>query len=214
MHSLSNQTWSIGAIALPLFTLSLISKASPAIAQGSQSSQYCTDCVANSTAAPASEQRTVEVPDWQVSFDIPENYQMVRSGSVIDVLPPSSYEQTQCRFIPHPAQTIRPYGISVALLDRTLTEADIRAQINQGEGTFLGPTGMPSGIALMHTTHDETDLVHVSLPVPGEAATVVFTANTDHTGEIFQEEVLETILGSFEFEEDQQEDLRADPREE
>ncbi|MGB3572655.1 MAG: hypothetical protein WBG63_05950 [Phormidesmis sp.] len=202
MHSSLKYSWPVGAIALPLLTLSTLLNSPSASAQG------CVDCAANEAIeAPASEERTVEISDWQVSFDIPENYQMVRSGSVIDVLAPSSYEQTQCRFIPHPAQSIRPYGISVALVDKTLTESDIRAQIDPGEGTYLGPTGMPSGIALMHTTHDEHDLIHVSLPVPGEAATVVFTANTDSTGEIFQEEVLETILGSFEFEDEQPAEL-------
>ncbi len=198
MHSFLNHPLPTGAIVLPLLALSPFFISSSAVAQ------TCTSgCVADTTIeAPASEERTIEISDWQVSFEIPENYQTVRSGSVVDVLAPSSYEQTQCRFIPRPAQSIRPYGITVALLDRTLTESDIRAQLAPGEGTYLGPTGIPSGIALMHTTNDEHNLIHVSLPVPGEAATVVFTANTDSTGEIFQEELLETILGSFEFEEE------------
>ena len=158
-------------------------------------------CAASSaTEAPADKQKVIEIPEWQVSFTIPENYQTLRSGSVVDVLTPSSYAQTQCRFTPRPAHNIEPYGVSVALLDRTVTEADIRAQLSPGTGTYLGPTGMPSGIAYMHETYAEQDLVHLSLPIPGQTATIVFTANTDSTGEIYQEELLETILGSFVFE--------------
>lgn len=155
---------------------------------------------ANTSETPANEQKIIEIPEWQVSFAIPENYQMLRNGSVVEVLAPSSYAQTQCSFTPRPAQNIEPYGVSVALIDRTVTEDDIRAQISSGTGTYLGPTGMPSGIAYMHETYSERDLVHLSLPIPGQAATIVFTANTDSTGEIHQEEVLETILDSFAFE--------------
>ena len=158
-------------------------------------------CNAMSTIeTPANEQKVIEIPEWQVSFEIPENYQTLRNGSVVEVLTPSSYAQTQCRFTPRPAQNIEPYGVSVALIDRTVTEADIRAQLSPGTGTYLGPTGMPSGIAYMHETYAEQDLVHLSLPIPGQAATIVFTANTDSTGEIYQEELLETILDSFVFE--------------
>lgn len=158
-------------------------------------------CEASSAVStPAREQKVVEIPEWQVSFAIPENYQTFRSGTVVEVLSPSSYAQTQCRFTPRPAHNIEPYGVSVSLVGRTVTEDDIRARIRPGTGTYLGPTGIPSGIAYMHETYAENDLVHLSLPVPGQAATIVFTANTDSFGEIYQEEVLETILDSFVFE--------------
>ncbi|MGD1896834.1 MAG: hypothetical protein ACFB16_07765 [Phormidesmis sp.] len=172
--------------------------------QDMASQDMAQSCSAAADELPSSEQRIVEIPEWQVSFAIPENYQTFQSGTGVDVLAPSSYAQTQCTFTPNPARNIEPYGVSVALVDGTVTEDEIRAQLSPGEGKYLGPTGMPSGIAHMHTSQDEEnhDLVHLSLPVPGQAATIVFTANTDSTGEIFQEDVLEIILDSFEFESD------------
>lgn len=148
--------------------------------------------------APARQRRTVEVPDWRVSFEIPENYETMRSGSVLEVLPPSTYASVQCSFVPRPAHNLRPYGVSVTLINSTVTEETIRAQIASGQGLYLGLTAMPSGAAYMHETYAENDLVHLSLPIPGEAATVVFTTNTGPSGEIYQEAVLETILESFE----------------
>ena len=148
---------------------------------------------------PASQSRVVDISEWQVSFAIPENYQTLRSGSVIEVLSPSSYASVQCSFVPRPSQTLQPYGVSVAIVDGVVSETTIRSQLSPGQGTYLGMTAMPSGAAYMHTTSHGIDLVHLSLPIPGEAATIVFTANTDSTGAIYQETVLETILESFEF---------------
>lgn len=173
-----------GATALPLVVLSPAS----AIAQCSIPIE-----------APASRSRVVEVADWQVSFEIPENYEIMRSGSVIEVLPPSTYASVQCSFVPRPAQNMRPYGVSVSLVSGTVTEDVIRSQISPGQGTYLGLTAMSGGAAYMHTTRTNHDLVHLSLPLPGEPYTFVFTTNTDPTGEIYQEAVLETILGSFKF---------------
>ncbi|MEO1620082.1 MAG: hypothetical protein AAFU53_03510 [Cyanobacteria bacterium J06632_3] len=154
---------------------------------------------------PASQRRTVAVDEWQVSFAIPDNYRTLRDGSTLEILSPSSYEILACILTRRPAHNIRPYSVSVSMVDGTLTEADIRSQLTQGRGKYWGTTAMPSGTAHMYTTDTVPDTtadnqVHLSLPLPEQSATVIFTASTDRTGEIVQEEVLETILETFRFE--------------
>ncbi|MEO0769295.1 MAG: hypothetical protein AAFY72_07660 [Cyanobacteria bacterium J06649_4] len=180
------------AVVLPAFWVA------PAIAQ---------ECIPDSGAPepPASQRRTIDVDEWQVSFAIPENYRTMRDGSTLEILSPSSYEILACILTRRPTHNIRPYSISVSMLDRTLTEAEIRSQLRQGRGRYWGTTAMPSGTAFMHTTVvadniAEEEQVHLSLPMPDQAATVVFSASTDSTGEIVQEDVLETVLETFRFE--------------
>lgn len=159
------------------------------------------DCVPSGGLfdAPDSSRRTIAMNDGAIRFSIPENYQTVRYGSQIDVLSPNNYALMEC-LSDNNLEEVRPYGVTVAVIQGALTETDIRGELTQREGQFWGTTSTPNGRAFMHTTNCSEDLVHLSLPMPDQAITIVFTTDTDGTGWIIQENVFETILGTLQVE--------------
>jgi len=160
------------------------------------------DCIPQNihTEPPAEQSRTVSVNEWQATFSIPENYLTLRSGSTVQVLSPSHYEIMNCILTHQPAHNIRPHSVSIEILNRILTADDIRAQLTQGRGVFWGPTETPMGTGYMHSTKTANESIHLSLPLPHYAATVVFTAPANRYGEIVQESVFETVVQSFRLE--------------
>lgn len=188
----------------PLLTVTFISLTATAQTDSQASSQAITDardCIPSGGLfdAPDSNHRTIAMNDGAIRFSIPENYQTVRHGSQIDVLSPNNYALMEC-LSDNNLEDVRPYGVTVAIIQGALTETDIRGQLAQREGQFWGTTSTPNGRAFMHTTNCSEDLVHLSLPMPNKAITLVFTTDTDGTGWIIQESVFETILGTLQVE--------------
>ncbi|MEM8502820.1 MAG: hypothetical protein AAF716_06665 [Cyanobacteria bacterium P01_D01_bin.1] len=156
------------------------------------------------TLIPVSERRNVVVEDWRIAFAVPETYQLSRDGLRMDILPPASVRIASLTSGPTSTQTAhcdltRSRSVSVSIVNRVVSEASIRSRLSPGEGTYLGLTNTPSGIAFMHTTRMPDNQVHLSIPFPNQPVSVVFTAHADSNGEIFQEGVFETILETFQF---------------
>ena len=193
---------------LPIITLTLVSLTATAQTNSQTTPQANPQTIADAQDcapsgglfdAPDSNRRTIVMDDGGIWFSIPENYKTVRHGSQIDVLSPNNYALMEC-LSDNNLEDVRPYGVTVAIIQGALTETDIRGQLTQGEGQFWGTTSTPNGTAFMHTTNHGEDLVHLSLPVPDKAITIVFTTDTDGTGWIIQETVFETILGTLQVE--------------
>ena len=175
-----------GAAAIPALALGV----SDASAQACFVSEQAIE--AGPTLIPASERRQVVVEDWRIAFAVPKTYYLLRDGLQMDILPPENSQDTSC-------STAQSRSVSVSIVNRVVSEADIRSRLAFNPGTYLGVTSIPSGEAFMHTTRTSGNQVYLSIPFPDQPVSVVFTAHADSNGEIFQEGVLETVLETFEF---------------
>ncbi|MGB3790350.1 MAG: hypothetical protein WA949_20245 [Phormidesmis sp.] len=144
------------------------------------------------TLVPVSERRQIVVEDWRIAFAIPETYELSRDGLRMDILPPENYQSDSCG-------TAQSRSVSVSIVNRVISESDIRSRLAFTPGTYLGMTSIPSGDAFMHTTRTPGNQVYLSIPFPNQPVSVVFAAHADSNGEIFQEGILETVLETFQF---------------
>lgn len=176
-----------GAISLPVVALNTFE----AKAQSCFVSEQVIE--AGPTLVPAADRRTIAVEDWRITFAIPDSYRLLRDGLRMDILPPHN------PWAANPCSTAQSRSVSISMVNRVVSEADIRDRLAPGEGTYLGLTSIPSGSAFMHTTRTQGNQVHLSIPFPDQPVSVVFTAHADSDGNIFQEGVFETILETFQF---------------
>ncbi len=183
-----------GAVSLPAMALNISEAAAQVQHQVQHQACFVSQqtVVAGPVLVPVAERRQVVVEDWRIAFAVPETYQLSRDGLRMDILPPSGFQATHC-------STAQSRSVSISVVNRVVSEAGIRDRLAASEGAYLGLTSIPSGTAFMHTTRDQGNQVHLSIPFPNQPVSVVFTAHADKNGEIFQEGVFETILETFQF---------------
>ncbi|MEL6814050.1 MAG: hypothetical protein AAFP03_04455 [Cyanobacteria bacterium J06598_3] len=157
---------------------------------------YAESCVEpTEVSQPSSENRRIELEDWQIIFSLPENYRTYRTPWFVQIFPPEYYDYLHCNLKQDPNYPGLPGALSIALVDGDITEADVRQQTAETGGLLLGTVEMINDIAFVHTSPSAMTL---SLPT-GQGVSFILTAPADSEGNLLYPEAFRMVTGTFMF---------------
>jgi len=160
---------------------------------------YAESCIEpTNVSPPASENRRMELEDWQIIFALPENYRTYRNRWFVQIFPPEYYDYLQCKINQDPDYPGLPSALSISLVNGDITEADVRQQTEETGGTLLGTTEMINGIAFVHTSQGQAPAMNLSLPT-GTGVSFILSAPANSEGNLRYPDAFQMVTGTFMF---------------